>query len=173
MKKMLCLLLCLLLPCIALAEDAPFGPYDITTPEGVMLLDNEGSFTFVQGETRVVAIGMARVPEDNPAEALIRLMGQFEPGAVIGEDVPLAEGFSGLSAVTPDRFGEGVDLYTCMVLSAQGDLLILSGYDMSGAGENALALLETVLACVTADGASILPEESSAAKEKRTWRFCM
>jgi len=101
MKRIICILLMLLFAVPVLAEgispaDNPFVPFTLTVPEEVTVEDGEGSCTFVHGETRVVALLIDRVPDEDPADAVIRMMGQFDPAAVIGEDVPTAEGFSGV-----------------------------------------------------------------------------
>lgn len=157
MKKLLCLLLTLLFTLPALAEDvSPFAPYSLTAPEGVTLEEGEASHTFVQGHTRVVAMAVARVPDENPSEAIIRLMGQFAPDAVIGEDLPLAEGYWGLTALSVGKFGAESDQVTVMILSTEGDLLILAGYSLDGAGEQVQALLDALLASLTVEGAPVL-----------------
>lgn len=170
MKKIICILLMLLfaLPALAegtplaegapLAEENPFAPFTLAVPEEVTVEEADGSRTFVHGTTRVVAIRIDRVPDDDPAEAVIRLMGQFDPAAVIGEDVPTAKGFSGVEAVTEDRFGEGIDALTIMLLSHEGDLLILSGYDMTGSDLHVRALLDTLLSGLTVDGSPVVPK---------------
>ena len=82
-----------------------------------------------------------------------------EDGAVIGEDVPMAEGFTGLTALNTDKFGEGVDQITVMVLSREGDLLILSGYDLEGDEEKVQTLLDAILHAITVDDAKIVLTE--------------
>lgn len=162
MKKCLCILLMLLLtlPALAegapLAEDNPFAPFTLAIPGEVTVEEVEGSRTFVHGTTRVVALLIERVPDENPADAIIRMMGQFDPAAVIGEDVPTAEGFSGVEASTKDKYGEGIDALTVMLLSHEGDLLILSGYDMTGSDAHVRALLDTLLSGLTADGSPVV-----------------
>ena len=158
MKKLLCILLaCLCVALPAAAEEAnPFAPYILTAPEGAALEDGEGSLVFVAGQSRAVAQVIDRVPDADPAEAILRMMTQFEPFAVIGEDVAAVEGFVALSAVNEDKFGEGIDMFTVMVLSAQGDLLILSAYDMAGDGARALALLDGLLESLAVDGECII-----------------
>lgn len=158
MEKILCILLAILsFISPVLAEDAnPFAPYTLTAPEGAVLEEGEGSLTFVEGNTRVVAQVIDRVPDADPTEAVIRMMTQFEPFAIIGEDLALADGFVGVTALNEDKFGEGVDMITVMVLSQEGDLLILSGYDLTGDGEKAQTLLDALLAALTVDGVKIL-----------------
>ena len=130
------------------------------------LEENEGTHAFVHGASRVVAMVIERVPDENPAEAVIRLMLQFDPEAVIGDDLPMAEGFVGLEAVNGDKFGEGMDQINVMILSADGSLLILSGHSLDGDGEQLRLLLDTLLSALTAAGAPIvLAPESSAAAE--------
>ena len=109
--------------------------------------------------TRVVVMMIPRVPDADPAEAIIRMMTQFEPQAVIGEDIPLTDGFIGLTALNTDKFGEGVDQTTVMILCAHGDLLILSGYDLTGDGEAVGALLDALLTGLTADGVNIYTKD--------------
>lgn len=159
MKRYLCILLaCLTLALPAFAEDAnPFAPYVLTAPEGAELTDGESSLVFVAGNTRVVAQVISRVPDADPAEAILRMMTQFEPFAIIGEDIAAAEGFVAVSAYNEGKFGDGVDLITVMVLSDGGDLLILSAYDMQGDEANAQALLDALLASLTVDGMYVIP----------------
>lgn len=168
MKRIGCiLLLMMLLPLSVPAEEEnPFDPYCLTVPPAVTLEENEGTYAFVHGASRVVAMVIERVPDENPAEAVIRLMLQFDPEAVIGDDLPMAEGFVGLEAVNGDKFGEGMDQINVMILSADGSLLILSGHSLDGDGEQLRLLLDTLLSALTAAGAPIvLAPESSAAAE--------
>lgn len=167
MKKFICILLMFLftLPVLAegtplaegapLAEDNPFAPYTIAVPEGAELTGSEGTYTFVQDMSRVVAILIERVPDEDPAAAVIRMMAQFDPEAVIGKDLPMAEGFVGLEALAEDKLGAGVDQRTVMILSQEGELLILSGYSLEGDEEAAQSLLEQVLRGITVNGQSI------------------
>lgn len=161
MKQLICILLMLVFALPALAEEAlPFAPYDLTAPEGVVLNDNEGVYTFVRDNSRVVVQYISRVPDEAPTEALIRLMGQFDPAAVIGDDLPVMEGCVGLNATHTDCFGEGVDMRIVMVLSAEGDLLIFSAYDMAGDSETAASLLDELLMALTLNGEGVLQAET-------------
>ena len=157
MKRIGCILLrMMLLPLsVSAEEENPFDPYCLTVPPAVTLEENEGTYAFVHGASRVVAMVIERVPDENPAEAVIRLMLQFDPEAVIGDDLPMAEGFVGLEAVIH-----------VMILSADGSLLILSGHSLDGDGEQLRLLLDTLLSALTAAGVPIvLAPESSAAAE--------
>jgi hypothetical protein len=107
----------------------------------------------------VVAIIIERVPDDDPQAAVLRMLGQFDAQAIIGEDIPVAEGFTAVQALSAEKFGEGVDVLIVMVLSDGGELLILSGYDMAGDEEKAQALLDMVLAKVKVQGEPVFITE--------------
>lgn len=156
MKKLICILLMLILTLPALAEENVFAPFILAAPEEVTRTDNEGSVTFVYGMSRVVVIPVSRVPDDDPEEALTRMLSQFDPLAHKGEVLPVAEGYAGLTAEVADKFGEGVDLLIAMVLSPDGTLLIFSAHDMDGSREHAQALLDTMLSGMTVDGAPVV-----------------
>ena len=168
MKKLLCILLMLIfaLPAMSegaplaegapLSDDNPHAPFTLTVPEAVTPVDNEGSVTYVYGTSRVVVIRIERVPDENPADSLIRMLGQFDPDAVIDGELLTAEGYAGLTARTADKFSEGVDALTVMLLSPDGTLLILTGYDMAGSEEHATALMDTLLSGMTVDGAPVV-----------------
>ena len=162
MKKLIwMLLLALTLTAFAAETPDPFAPYVLAVPQGAVLTENEGTHTFVDGHTRAVAIVIPRVPDADPAGALIRMMAQFEPAAVIGADLPVNPGFHGLTAVTPDKFGTGVDQLTVMILCDAGDLLILSVYDMDGDTAKAQSLLDALLAGITVNGQLLQPIPNS------------
>ena len=156
MKRILCILLMLVLALPVLAEENPHTPFTLTAPESVTREDNEGSVTYVYGTSRVVVIRIERTPDTDPAGALARLLGQFDPDAVIDETLPMAEGYTGLTACTADKFGTGVDTLTVMLLAPDGTLLILTGYDMAGSEEHAQALMDTLLSGMTVDGAPVV-----------------
>lgn len=166
MKKLLCILLMLIFTLPALAEeDVPFAPYALTAPADAACVTGEGLATYVRGTSRVVVQYISRIPDEAPAEALIRLMGQFAPEAVIGDDLTLAADCVGLTATQTDRFGEGVDLRVVMVLSAQGDLLILSAHDLTGDEDSAALLLDALLGTLTLNGAVVLLTETTEVTE--------
>ncbi len=152
MKKLLSLMLMMLLMTTAALAENPFAPYVIATPEGAELTENEGVYTMVADTTRAVVQVIARVADDDPVEAIHRMMGQFDPQAIPGELLPLAEGFTGLTAVHEDRFESGADQINVMILAADGTLLILSIYDMGDDAEKADALLYAILPAITMNG---------------------
>ena len=181
MKKLLIILLTALL-CVtwlpALAEDAMAAllPFALTLPQDVTAQENAGgtSVTFVHGNgmTRVVAMVLERVPDENGDHAaeLNRLMGQFSPDAVDYTPLTLAEGCYGLLAVTPGALegvgGIRVDQVTVMVMwqsPLEGELLILSGYDMQGETARAWTLVDALMQAATVNGMPIvLPAEEMA-----------
>lgn len=164
MKRIFGLCMALLLCALpALAAENPFAPYCLTAPAAATLEVNEGTYTFVHGNTRVVALVIERVPDEAPAEAVIRLMAQFEPEAVIGADIPMAEGFVGLSAVNRDKYGEGIDQINVMVLSSDGSLLILSGHSLDGDEAQVQLLLDSLLSTLTVDGVRIVKARETPA----------
>lgn len=156
MKRILCILLMLMLCLPAMGEESPHAPFTVTVPESVVQEDNEGSVTYVYGSSRVVVIRIERTPDTEPAQALPRLLGQFDPDAVIDEELAMAEGYTGLTAFTTDKFGTGIDALIAMLLAPEGTLLILTGYDMSGSKEHAQALMDTLLSGMTANGMPIV-----------------
>ena len=156
MKRIICMLLLLLFALPVLAEENPFAPFTIAVPEGVTLEQGESSTTFVYGTSRVVVIRIDRVPDADPKSAVLRMLGQFDKAAVVEQEIAAAEGFTAVQAISADAFGPGIDKLTIMVLSHEGDLLILSGYDLEGDETRVQALLDALLASLTVDGAGIV-----------------
>lgn len=159
MKKtvLLAMLLIFALMTAALADAADlFAPYTLTAPNLVTLEEGEISATFVYGNTRVVAMVISRVPDEDAASALPVLMQQFDPEAVFGDDIVTAEGFAGMKATTTDKFGEGIDQVTAMVLH-EGDLLILSGYNTDGDEARVHELIDALLISATVNGVGVIP----------------
>ena len=97
---------------------------------------------------------LATLPD--PAEAIVRLMAQFEPDAKIDEALVMENGCVSLTACTTDKFGEGVHQWNVMLLSPEGDLLILSGYNLEGDDESVHELLDALLAEITLNGADVV-----------------
>ena len=159
MKKLLCILMMLLFAFPVLAQENPFAPYEIALPQGAVLESSEGSYAFVMGQTRVVAMVISRVPDDDPESAVLRMMSQFDPDAVLEEVIPMAEGYVSATALSEGRFGEGVDQLNVLILSQEGELLILSGYDLEGDESKVQTLLDALLAHLTVGGESIVTKE--------------
>lgn len=156
MRRFCCLCLALVMFALPAPAESPFSPYALTTPAETQLTQKDGTFTFVRGDTRVVAMTIERVPDAAPADAVIRMMNQFDPQSVIGADIPLTEGFVGLTAVNQDVTGEGFTKTSVMVLSRDGSLLILCGYSLKKDEAQVTRLLNDLLAGLTVDGVHIV-----------------
>lgn len=180
MKKLLSLLLTIALLMMtfspALAEDliappsepeSPLAPFDLAIPADWAVMLNGSSVTFISGNTRVVAMVVSRVGdvEADHQAALSTLITQFSPEAQEARPLTLTPGFYGLQAVTIGALegaGEGnlVDQLTVMVLwqtALQGELLILSGYDMTGDNAAVQAMLDAILSAASVNDAPVLP----------------
>ena len=159
MKKLILVVLCLLLaaPC-AFAADHAFGPYEVTLPDGAAMEDTDGVYAIVRGNTRVVALHIDRVPDEDPAAALVRMLPLYDASAVLTGTLSLADGCCGITALSANRLGEGIDQLTCMLLR-EGELFILAGYDMQGDEQAVTALLNELLRGVTVAGVSIVPAQ--------------
>jgi len=178
MKKLLAMLLALTLAAVlpAMAETveipapeeaSPLSPFELAIPDAWQVELNGASVTFVSGNTRVVAMVISRVGdvEADHMASLATLMSQFSPEAQSPLTLTLTPGFYGLQTVTVDALegaGEGnlVDQLTVMVLwqtALQGELLILSGYDMNGDNAAVQAMLDTLLSSATVNDAPLFP----------------
>lgn len=175
MKRLMLLLLALMLTlpaaCCGEAADSPVAPFILSVPETVEVIPGTGgaSQTLVNGTTRIVAMTLSRVPDENGdhAAALMQLMAQFSPDAQEHAPLSLAPGFYGLAAVTPEALeglnGMKVEQVTVMVLwqtELQGELLILSGYDMAGDGAAALEMITQLLTGATVNGMPVMPTKA-------------
>lgn len=178
MKKLIVMLLALMLCLPAWAETVQepmaenvLAPFVLQAPEGVMLEENAGgtSCTYIHpnGTTRVVAMVLGRVPDEqgDHAAELRRLMAQFAPGAPEGAPLTLTAGFHGLKTVVPEALsgagGLRIDQVNVMVLwqtTLQGELLILSGYDMLGDTQAAEMLIDALLTSTTVNQAPVVPQ---------------
>lgn len=182
------LIVCLFLPCLSLAEDlaapavsaapeatdAPdassspdvtelpqsmFAPFNLVLPEGAHVEITDSRVTLVQNASRVVAIHLSRVADEDPDSAITTLMQEFD--SATGETIPFTaeEGFSILGGVVYNAFNEGEDKITLMVLSHDGPLLILSGYNLDKDHHALYLFLTELLAGVTYDQQAVyLPE---------------
>ncbi len=186
----LMLILCLLLPCCALSEESAstspaaevtptatpteaitpvstdipqslFAPFNLTLPETAYAEVTDSRVTLVQDASRVVVIYLSRVPDDDPEAALPVLMQNFDNAT--DETIPFAaeEGFWILGGVVPSAFGEGEDKITLMVLAANGDLLILSGYNQAQSHQALYDFLTSLLERVTFNGNPVYLPESA------------
>lgn len=148
-------------------EASPLSPFEMAIPDAWQVEPNGASVTFISGNTRVVAMVISRVGdvEADHMASLATLMKQFSPDAQQPLPLVMTPGFYGLQTVTADALegaGEGnlVDQLTVMVLwqtALQGELLILSGYDMDGDNAAVQAMLDAILSAATVNDAPVLP----------------
>lgn len=182
------LIVCLFLPCLSLAEalsspeatNAPdassapdmtefpqsmFAPFNLVLPEGAHVEITDSRVTLVQDASRVVAIHLSRVADEDPDSAITTLMQEFD--SATGETIPFTaeEGFSILGGVVYNAFNEGEDKITLMVLSHDGPLLILSGYNLDKNHHALYLFLTELLAGVTYDQQTVYLPETVAENE--------
>lgn len=182
------LIVCLFLPCLSRAEalsspeatDAPdassapdmtvfpqsmFAPFNLVLPEGAHVEITDSRVTLVQDASRVVAIHLSRVADEDPDSAITTLMQEFD--SATGETIPFTaeEGFSILGGVVYNAFNEGEDKITLMVLSHDGPLLILSGYNLDKNHHALYLFLTELLAGVTYDQQAVYLPETVAENE--------
>ncbi len=143
--------------------DALF-PFSLTLPEGAHVELTDGRTVLVSGSARVVAMVIARTPDDDPASTLPELMNQFDANTDELIEFDAEDGFHILGGVVTNAFGEGEDKITLMVLSDTGNLLILSGYHLEKNHQALYTFLTDLLARVTVDGTRVyVPDEDIAA----------
>lgn len=179
MKKLIILLTALMMCLPALAEALPeaqptepltLSSFEFALPQDVQAAADPdaatASLVHGNGSTRVVAMALSRVPDEEADHAaeLARLMELFAPGAQDLAPLTLTPGFHGLMAVTPYALEgagtERVDQVTVMVLwqtALRGELLILSGYDMMGDTAKARTMIDMLLHACTVNDAPVLP----------------
>ena len=118
-------------PMITAVPESALAPFNVILPEDAHVEMTEGRITLVQGDSRVVAMVISRVPDDDPAAALPVLMQDFDPKTSETMAFDAQPGFYILGGVVNDAFGDGEDKITVMVLAESGELLILSGYNLA------------------------------------------
>ena len=167
MTRLLCLMLLFSLITFScpLAEgtDAPTGtpaptPMLTAVPESAL-----APFTLVRGDSRVVAMVISRVPDEDPAAALPVLMQDFDPKTSETMDFDAQPGFCILGGVVNDAFDDGEDKITLMVLADSGELLILSGYNLARDHHALYLFLTELLENASMDGAAVYVAEDAAA----------
>lgn len=160
MKRILLLALALaLLMTSALAEERTsclFGSFELTVPEGVTVEESEITRTMVRDQTRVVVqVIPQELTEDGQAQAR-DLLTVYNEGTANITDVTLISGLYGAMGLIEDRFSEGIHEIPVLILT-DGELLILSGYDLNGDTLAVHTLLTELLSDITVAGEPILP----------------
>ena len=143
--------------------ESALAPFNVVLPEDAHVEMAEGRITLVRGDSRVVAMVISRVPDEDPAAALPVLMQDFDPKTSETMDFDAQPGFCILGGVVNDAFGDGEDKITLMVLADSGELLILSGYNLARDHHALYLFLTELLENVSMDGAAVYVAEDAAA----------
>lgn len=142
-------------PMMTAVPESALAPFNVVLPDDTHVEMAEGRITLVQGDSRVVAMVISRVPDEDPAAALPVLMQDFDPKTSETMDFDAQPGFCILGGVVNDAFGDGEDKITLMVLADSGELLILSGYNLAQDHHALYLFLMELLENVSMDGAAV------------------
>lgn len=148
-------------PMMTAVPESALAPFNVVLPDDTHVEMAEGRITLVQGDSRVVAMVISRVPDEDPAAALPVLMQDFDPKTSETMDFDAQPGFCILGGVVNDAFGDGEDKITLMVLADSGELLILSGYNLARDHHALYLFLMELLENVSMDGAAVYVKEEA------------
>ncbi len=148
-------------PMMTAVPESALAPFNVILPDDTHVEMAEGRITLVQGDSRVVAMVISRVPDEDPAAALPVLMQNFDPKTSETMDFDAQPGFCILGGVVNDAFGDGEDKITLMVLADSGELLILSGYNLAQDHHALYLFLMELLENVSMDGAAVYVKEEA------------
>ena len=148
-------------PMMTAVPESALAPFNVILPDDTHVEMTEGRITLVQGDSRVVAMVISRVPDEDPAAALPVLMQDFDPKTSETMDFDAQPGFCILGGVVNDAFGDGEDKITLMVLADSGELLILSGYNLARDHHALYLFLMELLENVSMDGAAVYVKEEA------------
>lgn len=148
-------------PMMTAVPESALAPFNVVLPDDTHVEMTEGRITLVQGDSRVVAMVISRVPDEDPAAALPVLMQDFDPKTSETMDFDAQPGFCILGSVVNDAFGDGEDKITLMVLADSGELLILSGYNLARDHHALYLFLTELLENVSMDGAAVYVKEEA------------
>lgn len=148
-------------PMMTAVPESALAPFNVILPDDTHVEMAEGRITLVQGDSRVVAMVISRVPDEDPAAALPVLMQDFDPKTSETMDFDAQPGFCILGGVVNDAFGDGEDKITLMVLADSGELLILSGYNLARDHHALYLFLMELLENVSMDGAAVYVKEEA------------
>lgn len=148
-------------PMMTAVPESALAPFNVLLPDDTHVEMTEGRITLVQGDSRVVAMVIFRVPDEDPAAALPVLMQDFDPKTSETMDFDARPGFCILGGVVNDAFGDGEDKITLMVLADSGELLILSGYNLAQDHHALYLFLMELLENVSMDGAAVYVKEEA------------
>lgn len=148
-------------PMMTAVPESALAPFNVVLPDDTHVEMTEGRITLVQGDSRVVAMVISRVPDEDSAAALPILMQDFDPKTSETMDFDAQPGFCILGGVVNDAFGDGEDKITLMVLADSGELLILSGYNLARDHHALYLFLMELLENVSMDGAAVYVKEEA------------
>lgn len=148
-------------PMMTAVPESALAPFNVILPDDTHVEMAEGRITLVQGDSRVVAMVISRVPDEDPAAALPVLMQDFDPKTSETMDFDAQPGFCILGSVVNDAFGDGEDKITLMVLADSGELLILSGYNLARDHHALYLFLMELLENVSMDGNAVYVGEEA------------
>lgn len=148
-------------PMMTAVPESALAPFNVVLPDDTHVEMTEGRITLVQGDSRVVAMVISRVPDEDPAAALPILMQDFDPKTSETMDFDAQPGFCILGGVVNDAFDDGEDKITLMVLADSGELLILSGYNLARDHHALYLFLTELLENVSMDGAAVYVKEEA------------
>lgn len=148
-------------PMMTAVPESALAPFNVVLPDDTHVEMAEGRITLVQGDSRVVAMVISRVPDEDPAAALPVLMQDFDPKTSETMDFDAQPGFCILGGVVNDAFGDGEDKITLMVLADSGELLILSGYNLAQDHHALYLFLTELLENASMDGAAVYVGEDA------------
>lgn len=148
-------------PMMTAVPESALAPFNVVLPDDTHVEMAEGRITLVQGDSRVVAMVISRVPDEDPAAALPVLMQDFDPKTSETMDFDAQPGFCILGSVVNDAFGDGEDKITLMVLADSGELLILSGYNLARDHHALYLFLTELLENVSMDGNAVYVGEEA------------
>lgn len=148
-------------PMMTAVPESALAPFNVVLPDDTHVEMTEGRITLVQGDSRVVAMVISRVPDEDPAAALPVLMQDFDPKTSETMDFDTQPGFCILGGVVNDAFGDGEDKITLMVLADSGELLILSGYNLAQDHHALYLFLMELLENVSMDGNAVYVGEEA------------
>ena len=151
-------------PMMTAVPENALAPFNVIVPADAHVELTEGRITLVQGDSRVVAMVIVRVPDDDPAAALPILMQDFDPKTSETMTFDAQPGFWILGGVVNDAFGDGEDKITLMVLAESGELLILSGYNLAQDHHALYLFLTELLENASMDGNAVYVVEEDAAE---------
>lgn len=165
MKRILLLALALaMLMTSALAEESyTLGSFELTVPEDAAVEESDLTRTVIREETRVVVQVIPQELCEDGQDQVRELLGVYSESIADITDVPLVSGLYGAMGLIENRLDEGIHEIPVLILT-DGELLILSGYNLDGDMLAVHTLITDLLSGVTLAGKPILPAADAPSK---------